>query len=90
MTSASHEEDDMEKWRETSAKNARLPAMPRADAEEEELLLAHRDKVEEEPMNPCQGWSMVSRPVRKAELTREAAAQRAVQLEWEKLRKAEC
>ncbi len=51
-SSASDDGSDMEKWRETSASNARIPAMPRADAEDEELLLAHRDKIEEQPTNP--------------------------------------
>ncbi len=75
--------------RETSAENHRIPAMPVADVEEE-FSVAHREKIEEEPWNPFQGWAMISRPVRKAELMKEPAAQRAVQLEWEKLRKAEC
>ncbi len=34
-SSASAGDSDMEQWRETSANSARIPAMPRADAEEE-------------------------------------------------------
>ncbi len=63
--------------------------MPLADVAEE-LSLAHREKLEEKPLNPFQGWAMISRPVRKAELLKEPAAQRAVHLEWDKLRKSEC
>ncbi len=47
--------NDMQEWRETSANSARIPAMPRADAEEEEIVMARRDKIEEQPINPFQG-----------------------------------
>ncbi len=47
MSSVSTGGNHTQEWGGTSARSSQTPIMPLADVEEEEFLLAHRDKLEE-------------------------------------------